>query len=51
MNALMGYLTDLLIENILELPLDDLEKVRAVRAFSKLMWVQNDFITRHYAAP
>lgn len=51
MNALMGYLTDLLIEIILELPLDQQERVRAVRAFSKLMWVQNDFITRHYAAP
>ncbi len=50
MNALMGLLAGTLTETILELDLDPDTKTRTLRAFQKLMWIQNDFITRHYAA-
>jgi len=32
------------------LDISDLKKQRMVRAFGKLLWVQNDLINRHYAA-
>lgn len=48
MNALMGYLSDALIEVILSLPLDPSVALRTIRAFNKLLWIQNDFINRHY---
>jgi hypothetical protein len=48
MNALMGLLSDLLLELIHELPLEPTQRNRTSRAFQKLLWIQNDFITRHY---
>ena len=50
MNALMGFVSDALIATIeaLNLPLD-VER-RTTRAFNKLLWLQNDLITRHYQA-
>lgn len=48
MNALMGYLSDLLLEVLLEIPLDEPGRRKAIRAFSKFLWIQNDFVTRHY---
>ncbi|QDT57236.1 hypothetical protein Pan44_53040 [Caulifigura coniformis] len=50
MNALMGFVADALIATIegLGLPLD-VER-RTTRAFNKLLWLQNDLITRHYQA-
>ncbi|MCW8131336.1 MAG: protoglobin family protein [Planctomycetota bacterium] len=50
MNALMGFVADALNATILgfEIPFD--AKVKAVRAFSKLLWLQNDLIVRHYAS-
>src|SRR5262245_27538172 len=50
MNALMGFVGDALLGTILGLDLDAATKARGVRAFSKLLWLQNDLITRHYAA-
>jgi hypothetical protein len=50
MNALMGFVADALLGTILGLDLDRETKTRAVRAFNKLLWLQNDLITRHYAA-
>ena len=50
MNALMGLLSDLLTETILGLDLDEATRFRTVRAFQKLLWLQNDFANRHYAA-
>lgn len=49
MNALMGFVADALIATVfgLELP-QDVEQ-RAIRAVNKLLWIQNDLITRHYA--
>lgn len=51
MNALMGFVADAFNATILgaDLPAD--AKAKALRAFSKLLWVQNDLITRHYASP
>lgn len=50
MNALMGLLADTLTEAILSLPLDPPTLAQTVRAFQKILWIQNDFITRHYQA-
>ena len=48
MNALMGLLADILTAVILESPLDAESSARTLRAFSKLLWIQNDLINRHY---
>lgn len=50
MNALMGFVSDALISTIFGLSISIDEKAKAVRAFNKLLWLQNDLITRHYAA-
>jgi hypothetical protein len=50
MNALMGFVSDALLGAVLELDLDEVSKNRAAKAVNKLLWVQNDLITRHYAA-
>src|SRR5262245_52316462 len=50
MNALMGFVSDALIATILALPLDCETKSKTVRAFNKLLWLQNDLIVRHYAS-
>lgn len=49
MNALMGFVSDALTATILTLQLDRATEVRTLRAFQKLLWVQNDLISRHYA--
>jgi len=48
MNALMGFVSDALTNVILGLNLDRQTEIRTVRAFNKLLWLQNDLITRHY---
>lgn len=48
MNALMGFVSDALTATILGLGLDRGTEVETVRAFNKLLWLQNDLITRHY---
>jgi hypothetical protein len=50
MNALMGFVADALTATVLGLGLDRDSEVRTVRAFGKLLWLQNDLITRHYQA-
>ena len=50
MNALMGFVADALTATILGLNLPRDIEVRTVRAFNKLLWLQNDLITRHYQA-
>lgn len=50
MNALMGFVSDALIDTILSLDLDAETTSRTLRAFNKLLWLQNDLITRHYQA-
>jgi hypothetical protein len=50
MNALMGFVCDAVTATIFGLGLPRDAEVRTVRAFQKLLWLQNDLITRHYAA-
>ncbi len=50
MNALMGFVSDALTATILGLGLDRATETRTLRAFNKLLWLQNDLITRHYQA-
>lgn len=49
MNALLGLLSDVLTAAICNFPLDHGSMLATIRAFQKLLWIQNDFITRHYA--
>jgi hypothetical protein len=48
MNALMGFVSDALTATILGLGLERDQEVRTLRAFNKLLWLQNDLINRHY---
>ena len=50
MNALMGFVSDAILNTILSLGLERSVEVRTLRAFNKLLWLQNDLITRHYLA-
>lgn len=50
MNALMGFVSDALVATVLGLGLDRATETRTLRAFNKLLWLQNDLITRHYQA-
>ncbi|MFH5804328.1 protoglobin family protein [Alienimonas sp. DA493] len=50
MNALMGFVSDALTATICGLGLERDAEVAALRAFGKLLWIQNDLINRHYAA-
>jgi len=48
MNVLMGFVSDALVSTILSLGLERTAEVATLRAFNKLLWIQNDLITRHY---
>ncbi len=48
MHALMGLLSDIITEVVIESPLNPSETLDTIRAFQKLLWIQNDFIGRHY---
>ena len=48
MNALLGFVADALTNTILSLGLERGQEVRMLRAFNKLLWLQNDLINRHY---
>lgn len=50
MNALMGFVADAFVATILSFNLDRATEVKTLRAFNKLLWLQNDLIVRHYAA-
>lgn len=47
MNALMGLISDTLFEALLQHE-EPGKSFQTIRAFQKLLWIQNDFITRHY---
>lgn len=51
MNALMGLLADIVTDAIGQMPLDPAAMLKTMRAFQKLLWIQNDFISRHYSRP
>ncbi|KAF5330521.1 hypothetical protein D9619_005682 [Psilocybe cf. subviscida] len=47
--ALLGYVEDIVINAILTHPDIELEtKTAALRAFNKILWIQNDLFARHY---
>jgi hypothetical protein len=48
MNALLGFVCDALNAAILDLGLDRDSEIQTLRAFNKLLWIQNDLVTRHY---
>ncbi len=48
MNALMGLLADILLQTIAGFGLEAEQELKVQRAFQKLLWIQNDFINRHY---
>ncbi len=48
MNALLGFVADALTNTILSLNLERGQEIRTLRAFGKLLWLQNDLINRHY---
>ena len=48
MNVLMGFVSDAITATILGLGLDRETEVATLRAFNKLLWLQNDLINRHY---
>lgn len=48
MNALLGFVADALTSTIFSLNLPRETEIAAVRAFNKLLWIQSDFISRHY---
>ena len=48
MNALMGLISDVLFQVVSESPLSEEAKLATWQAFQRLLWIQNDFITRHY---
>lgn len=48
MNALMGFVADAILATIYSFDLPPAQKLQTLRAFNKLLWVQNDLITRHY---
>jgi len=49
MNALMGFVADALTATIFSLGLPRDVEQTTLRAFQKLLWIQNDLINRHYA--
>ena len=48
MNALLGFVSDALISTIRDLGLQRDVETKTLRAFNKLLWIQNDLINRHY---
>lgn len=50
MNALMGLLSDCLMKAIWSFPVEEGQRMSILRAFNKLLWIQNDLINRHYQA-
>lgn len=50
MNALMGFVADAFVNTIMSLGLPRDAEITTLRAFTKLLWLQNDLINRHYAA-
>lgn len=48
MNALLGFVADALLATLTGLGLERQQEVRTLRAFNKLLWLQNDLVNRHY---
>ena len=50
MNALLGFVADAVNATILGAGIPFEAKTKAIRAFSKLLWIQSDLISRHFVA-
>lgn len=50
MNVLMGFVADAFHATIFSLGLPAEQTEKAIRSFSKLLWIQNDLINRHYCS-
>ena len=48
MNALLGFVATAVTGTILSFNLDRQTESKTLLAFGKLLWIQNDLITRHY---
>lgn len=48
MNAFLGLLCDVVAERVLSLDVEDAQKFAALRAVTKVLWIQNDLVSRHY---
>ena len=48
MNALLGFVSTALLSTIVSCGLERETEIRTLQAFHKLLWIQNDFISRHY---
>jgi len=49
-NALLGYVEDIILDALLSAQIDNDIKKRTIRAFNKLLWIQNDLFSRHYVS-
>lgn len=49
MNALMGLISDAILEVLANSPMNPDQTRAAIRSFNRLFWIQNAFIARHYA--
>jgi len=49
MHALMAFVCEALLAALLGLDVDEESWSRMVRAFTKLLWLQNDLTACHYA--
>jgi hypothetical protein len=47
-NALMGYVESTLVGGLLSLNLDRETEAKALLAFNKLLWIQNDYFAKYY---
>ena len=48
MNALMGFVSNALVSTVQGLDVPQETKDKTINAFNKLLWIQNDLITRWY---
>ena len=50
MALLLGYLEDIIVEAVMGMETVELgTKVQVLRAWNKILWIQNDLFSRHYA--
>ncbi|ORE09680.1 hypothetical protein BCV72DRAFT_55507 [Rhizopus microsporus var. microsporus] len=50
-NALMGFVESTLVGGLLSLNLDRETESKALLAFNKLLWIQNDYFAKYYCNP
>ncbi|KAG1151253.1 hypothetical protein G6F37_000309 [Rhizopus arrhizus] len=50
-NALMGFVESTLVGGLLSLNLDKETEAKALLAFNKILWIQNDCFARYYCNP